>query len=90
MSVFHGGSSLRPLNTWRIYNQIPHAAFIYVDKDGRRFANETGSEIHEVSKMVMSYAPHRSNYPHLPAYAIFDDLTVGRDLERDCIRRQRL
>lgn len=52
-----------------------HPSFIYVDKNGRRFANETGSEVHEVSKVLMTFVPSRNNYPHLPAYGIFDDVT---------------
>ena len=50
-------------------------SFIYVDKDGRRFGDETGFEGHERSKILMTFMPHRPNYPHLPAYAIFDDVT---------------
>lgn len=52
--------------------------FIYVDKDGRRFGNETGWEAHEGWKMFMLYRPDRLCYPQLPAYAIFDDVTRRR------------
>jgi succinate dehydrogenase/fumarate reductase flavoprotein subunit len=50
-------------------------SFIYVDKDGRRFGDETGFEGHERSKALVTYMPRRQNYPHLPAYAVFDDVT---------------
>ncbi|MFC1971116.1 FAD-binding protein [Chloroflexota bacterium] len=52
--------------------------FIYIDKDGRRFTNETGWEAHEVWKAYMVFRPDRLCYPHLPAYAIFDDVTRRR------------
>ncbi|MBN2074553.1 MAG: FAD-dependent oxidoreductase [Dehalococcoidales bacterium] len=47
--------------------------FIYVDKSGRRFTNESGWESHEASKALLTFMPDRMNYPCLPAYAIFDD-----------------
>lgn len=49
--------------------------FILVDKGGRRFSNETGWEPHEGWKALMIFMPRSKNYPHLPAYAIFDDVT---------------
>lgn len=52
--------------------------FIYVDKDGRRFSNETGWEAHEGWKAFMVYRPDRLCYPQLPVYAIFDDVTRRR------------
>jgi succinate dehydrogenase/fumarate reductase flavoprotein subunit len=76
MNAFHGWFVFKTPEYKAAFTIRSHTpGFIYVDKDGRRFGNETGSEIHEVSKLIMSYAPHRHNYPHLPAYAIFDDLT---------------
>ncbi len=76
MNVFHGWFVFKTPEYKAAFTIRFHTpGFIYVDKDGRRFANETGSEIHEVSKLIMSYVPHRPNYPHPPAYAIFDDLT---------------
>lgn len=49
-------------------------SFIFVDKDGRRFGDEVGWEGHERSKVLTIFMPDRPNYPHLPAYAIFDDV----------------
>jgi len=76
MSTFYGWfvfktPEYKPAFTIRFHSP----SFIYVDRDGRRFTDETGSEVHEVSKVLMTFTPHRPNYPHLPAYAIFDDVT---------------
>jgi succinate dehydrogenase/fumarate reductase flavoprotein subunit len=49
--------------------------FIWVDADGRRFADETGYEVHDRVRAVSTYLPRRANYPHLPLYAIFDEPT---------------
>jgi len=76
MNAFHGWFVFKPPEHKAAFTiRFHRPGFIYVDKDGRRFASETGSEIHEVSKMMMSFMPHRPNYPHLPAYAIFSDTT---------------
>jgi succinate dehydrogenase/fumarate reductase flavoprotein subunit len=52
--------------------------FIYVNKDGRRFTDETGWEAHEGWKALEVFKPSRLVYPHLPAYAIFDEVTRKR------------
>jgi len=76
MNAFHGWFVFKASEYEAAFTIRFHTpGFIYVDKDGRRFANEMGSEVHEVSKMVMSFMPHRPNHPHLPAYAIFSDTT---------------
>lgn len=48
-------------------------SFLFVDADGRRFADETGQEVHDRLRALMNYQPHRRNRPRLPSYAIFDD-----------------
>ncbi|MBS1844297.1 MAG: FAD-binding protein [Actinobacteria bacterium] len=48
-------------------------SFLFVDAEGRRFADETGQEVHDRLRALMSYQPHRENRPKLPSYAIFDD-----------------
>ena len=50
-------------------------SFVWVDADGRRFADETGYEVHDRVRAVSTYLPRRANYPHLPLYAIFDERT---------------
>ncbi len=75
MSTFYGWPVFKvPENggTFSINFQAP--SFIYVDKDGRRFTDEGSWESHERSKALITYMPNRPNYPHLPIYAIFDDV----------------
>jgi succinate dehydrogenase/fumarate reductase flavoprotein subunit len=49
--------------------------FIYVDIDGKRFANETELEMHEMWRTISFFDSARVCYPRLPTYAIFDDVT---------------
>ncbi|MBI4296625.1 MAG: FAD-binding protein [Chloroflexi bacterium] len=46
--------------------------YIYVNKDGRRFTNETGWEIHSLYWALCCHNPKRSGYPRLPIYGICD------------------
>ena len=46
--------------------------FIYIDKYGRRFADETRIEIHEFWKPTSYFDTIRFEYPRNPFYAIFD------------------
>jgi succinate dehydrogenase/fumarate reductase flavoprotein subunit len=48
---------------------------ILVDADGRRFADETGFEVHDRLRSLATYLPHRPNRPRLPTWAIFDEAT---------------
>lgn len=48
-------------------------SFIYVDADGRRFADETGWEVHDKVRCVTAYLPRRRNYPHMPGHIVFDE-----------------
>ncbi len=50
--------------------------YVYVNKDGRRFTNETGWEIHSLYWAFCSYNPKRSGYPRLPIYGICDRETL--------------
>ncbi|MBI4332805.1 MAG: FAD-binding protein [Chloroflexi bacterium] len=47
--------------------------FIFVDRDARRFLNETGLEVHEIAARVSVFDTDRFIYPHIPVYAIFDE-----------------
>ena len=38
-------------------------SFIYVDADGRRFADETGWEVHDKLRCLTTYLPRRRNRP---------------------------
>ena len=48
-------------------------SFIYVDADGRRFADETGWEVHDKLRCLTAYLPRRRNYPHMPGHIVFDE-----------------
>jgi succinate dehydrogenase/fumarate reductase flavoprotein subunit len=47
--------------------------FIYVDGDGRRFADETGWEVHDKVRSATTYLPRRTNRPRLPGWLVFDE-----------------
>ncbi len=47
--------------------------FIYVDKYGRRFADETNIETHEFWVPTSYFDTVRLEYPRVPFYAIFDE-----------------
>lgn len=75
MNQFYGWFVFKPADYKAGFTiRFSDPGYIYVDKDGRRFTTETGWEGHEEFKALMNYMPHRANYPHLPAYAIFDEV----------------
>jgi len=43
------------------------ASHLFTDADGRRFADETGYEVHDRLRALLSYLPRNPNRPHLPA-----------------------
>ena len=51
------------------------ASHLFTDADGRRFADETGYEVHDRLRALLSYLPRNPNRPRLPSWAIFDDAT---------------
>ncbi len=48
-------------------------SFIYLDGDGRRFADETGWEVHDKVRCVSTYMPRRENRPRMPGWIVFDE-----------------
>ncbi|MFZ0976469.1 MAG: FAD-binding protein [Solirubrobacteraceae bacterium] len=48
-------------------------SFICVDGDGRRFADETGWEVHDRVRALTAYLPRRPNRPRMPGWIIFDE-----------------
>jgi hypothetical protein len=44
-----------------------------VDADGHRFADETGYEVHDRLRALLSYLPRNPNRPRLPGWAVFDE-----------------
>ncbi len=49
--------------------------FVYVDKTAKRFANEAAIEIHDISRIVSIFDVDRFDFPRIPWYAIFDEVT---------------
>ncbi|MBI4331911.1 MAG: FAD-binding protein [Chloroflexi bacterium] len=47
--------------------------FIFVNRDCRRFVDETGLEDHEIAAIVSTFDARRWSYPNIPAYGIFDE-----------------
>lgn len=58
--------------------RMPGDRFIYVDRDGKRFTNETALKIHDMWRAVSLYDPERSMYPRVPTHCIFDEVTRKR------------
>jgi len=51
------------------------AGHVFVDGDGRRFADETGYEVHDRLRALLTYLPRNLNRPRLPSWAVFDETT---------------
>jgi succinate dehydrogenase/fumarate reductase flavoprotein subunit len=51
------------------------ASHIFTDADGRRFADETGYEVHDRLRALLTYLPRNPNRPQLPSWAVFDETT---------------
>ena len=74
MSAFFGWFAFRHPDHVAAFPLDVHApSFIYVDADGRRFADETGWEVHDKLRCLTAYLPRRRNHPHLPGHLIFDE-----------------
>jgi succinate dehydrogenase/fumarate reductase flavoprotein subunit len=52
--------------------------FIFVDKYGRRFANEAGMEIHDYFTELSCFDVKKMEFPRVPAWGIFDEQTRKR------------
>jgi succinate dehydrogenase/fumarate reductase flavoprotein subunit len=48
---------------------------VLLDADGRRFTDETGYEVHDRLRALLTYLPRNGNRPALPTWAVFDDAT---------------
>ena len=74
MSAFFGWLSfVHPDYTAGFTLDVHAPSFIYVDGDGRRFADETGWEVHDRVRALTAYLPRRPNRPRLPGWIIFDE-----------------
>ena len=73
MSAFFGWLSFVHPDYPAAFTLDVHApSFIYVDGDGRRFADETGWEVHDRLRALTAYLPRRRNRPRLPGWIVFD------------------
>jgi succinate dehydrogenase/fumarate reductase flavoprotein subunit len=74
MSAFFGWFAFRHPDHVAAFPLDVHApSFIYVDGDGRRFADETGWEVHDKLRCLTTYLPRRRNRPRMPGWLIFDE-----------------
>jgi succinate dehydrogenase/fumarate reductase flavoprotein subunit len=74
MSAFFGWLSFVHPDYPAAFTLDVHApSFIYVDGDGRRFADETGWEVHDLLRSLTTYLPRRPNRPRMPGWIIFDE-----------------
>ena len=74
MSAFFGWLSFRAPGFDAAFTLDVHApSFIYVDADGRRFADETGWEVHDKVRCWTAFLPRNANVPRLPGYIVFDE-----------------
>ncbi|MBI2934505.1 MAG: FAD-dependent oxidoreductase [Chloroflexi bacterium] len=58
--------------------KLPGERFIFVDRDGKRFTDETALKIHDMWRAVAGWDPERQRYPRIPCYSVFDEVTRKR------------
>ena len=51
--------------------------FIYINKSGVRFTNETGWEVHIIYWALCHWDPYEPGYPQLPVYGVCDKETLS-------------
>jgi succinate dehydrogenase/fumarate reductase flavoprotein subunit len=74
MSSFFGWFCFQEPSFGAAFALDVHApSFIYLDGDGRRFADETGWEVHDKVRAATAYLPRRPNRPRLPGWLVFDE-----------------
>ncbi|MCZ0204443.1 FAD-dependent oxidoreductase [Streptomyces sp. UMAF16] len=54
---------------------FPTHGFIYVDRHGERFADETGLELHEFHRLLSEFDTRTVDYPRLPSWGVFNERT---------------
>jgi succinate dehydrogenase/fumarate reductase flavoprotein subunit len=80
MSVVKGSFGIKPKGIDSPFNmRLPTPKFIYVNKSGYRFTNETGWEFHLSYLALMYQDPLRQGYPQLPVFGILhkDNISGG-------------
>jgi succinate dehydrogenase/fumarate reductase flavoprotein subunit len=74
MSAFFGWLSFVHPDYPAAFTLDVHApSYICVDGDGRRFADETGWEVHDRVRAMTAYLPRRPNRPRIPGWIVFDE-----------------
>lgn len=74
MSAFFGWFAFLHPDHGAAFTLDVHApSFVYVDGDGRRFADETGWEVHDKVRSATAYMPRRGNRPSMPGHIVFDE-----------------
>jgi len=64
--------------------RVPSERFVFVDRDGKRFTNETEMKLHNMWRTVSLYDPERLQHPRIPCYLVFDEITRKKaPLSRD-------
>jgi succinate dehydrogenase/fumarate reductase flavoprotein subunit len=74
MSGFFGWRSFVHPDFPAAFTLDVHApSFVFLDGDGRRFADETGWEVHDAVRSLTAYLPRRPNRPRMPGWIVFDE-----------------
>ena len=55
---------------------LPRPGYLYVDRRGHRFVDETRVEAHTACQLTANYDPATFDYPRLPCFAVFDEENI--------------
>ena len=55
---------------------LPRPGYLYIDRKGHRFVDETRVEAHTACQLTANYDPATFNYPRVPCFAVFDEENV--------------
>jgi succinate dehydrogenase/fumarate reductase flavoprotein subunit len=58
--------------------RVPSERYIIVDRDAKRFTNETEEKLHNMWRIASVYDPERLIHPRIPSYMIFDETTRAK------------
>ena len=79
MGVAVGGFGLKTKDYQAPFGiSYPTPGFIYTNKHGKRFTNETGWELHFAWQAFYCFDPRHPGYPTLPIYGICDKDTIRK------------
>jgi succinate dehydrogenase/fumarate reductase flavoprotein subunit len=74
MSAFFGWFAFAHPDFPAAFTLDVHApSHIFLDGEGRRFADETGWEVHDRVRSLTAYLPRRANRPSMPGWIVFDE-----------------